>query len=107
MRPPLWPPRAQAYARGDRFFQLSLEVGSLAGATSLLGSSDNRIDSTGDVGVLGQVEDEGWHLEHVGYVFVETGATSTNRLLNTGQGTVTRGVVQGVHLFRRTAPARR
>ena len=31
---------------------------------------------------------------------VQLGSTSTNRVLSTGQGTVTRGVVQGIYLFR-------
>jgi hypothetical protein len=33
-------------------------------------------------------------------MFVETGATTTNRMMSTGQGTVTRGVVRGIYLFR-------
>lgn len=98
------PPRQAraAYQRGDGFFQTQIELTRLAGAPSQLGSYGNELRRTdGRPDVLGQIEDEGWRLEHAGFVFVETGATSTNRLLSTGQGIVTRGVVEGIYLFRR------
>ena len=92
----------QAHARGDRLFQVELEVSQLTGVDSMFGSAENEITrSRTEPDLLGRIEDEGWHLEHVGYVFVETGSTSTNAMFSTGQGTVTRGVVTGVYLFRR------
>jgi hypothetical protein len=91
----------RAHERGDRFFQLQMEVSRLAGDPSFFGASSNELAAGGGPGLLAEIEDEGWHLEHVGYAFVETGATSSNRLLPTGQGTVTQGVVVGVYLFRR------
>lgn len=95
---------AAAYQRGDAFFQLELDISALSGPTSFFGSSANAITShTGAHDVLGTVEAQGWHLEHVGYVFVETGATTTNRVLGTGQGMVTQGVIRGIYLFRRAA----
>lgn len=91
-----------AFERGDRFFQAEIEVSQLTGTPSMFGSSENAITRRDDQGdVLGRIEDEGWRLEHVGYVFVETGSTSTDRMLFTGQGTVTEGLVTGVYLFRR------
>lgn len=96
--------RAQAaHTRGDGFFQLTIDIAELAGASSALGSSANRIKQGGRPDLLSQIEDVGWRLEHVGYVFIETGSTSTNRVLATGQGTVTRGVVRGIYLFRAAA----
>ncbi|GAA2753481.1 hypothetical protein [Amnibacterium kyonggiense] len=95
-----------AFRRGDRYFQAELEVSSLTGEASMFGSSENEItrrDEEPDL--LGRIEDEGWRLEHAGYVFVETGSTSTDRVFLSGQGTVTRGVVTGVYLFRRAEPA--
>ena len=90
-----------AYESGSGFFQLEIDVASLAGPASSFGMSSNKIKSGARPDLLGQIEDVGWHLEHVGYVFIETGSTSTNRVLSTGQGTVTRGVVRGIYLFRR------
>lgn len=92
-----------AYKNGDQFFQVELEVSSLAGPHSSFGSSENSLVQAASTAVtLGQIEGFGWHLEHAGYVFVETGSTSTNRVLATGQGVVTRGHVAGIYLFRRT-----
>ena len=97
-------PRGQArraHERGDLFFQIQLEVSRLSGESSFFGATSNTLRQDGGPDPLGEIEAEGWHLEHAGYVFVETGATSSNRLLPTGQGTVTQGVVLGVYLFRR------
>lgn len=90
-----------AKERGDAFFQLQIEVSSLSGH-SAFGSSSSRVKHGGRPDLLGQIEDVGWHLEDVGYVFVETGSTSTDRALSSGQGTVTRGQVMGIYLFRNT-----
>ena len=96
--------RARAASRrGDRFFQAEIPVSELTGYASIFGSSDNEITPRGDQSdLLGRIEDEGWRLEHTGFVFVETGSTSTGRVLMSGEGTVTRGLVTGVYLFRRT-----
>lgn len=91
-----------AWERGDQFFQIELPVSQLVGQGSSFGSSTNvRRGVRGGTDILGQIEEQGWALEHVGYVFIETGSTSTNRVLSTGQGTVTRGSLTGVYLFRR------
>lgn len=94
-----------AFARGDRFFQVELEVSALTGYASSFGSSANQITPReGTADVLGGIEAVGWHLEHAGFVFIETGATSTARMFATGEGTVTEGVVTGVYVFRRAQP---
>jgi len=97
--------RAEAsHQNGDAFFQVEIEVSALTGFSSVFGSSDNALRHTGvATDVLGRIEAKGWRLEHVGYVFIETGSTSTNRVLSTGQGVVTRGNVTGIYLFRRAA----
>lgn len=96
-------PVGMAYAaksRGDAFFQVELEINSVSG-NSQWGSAQGRVRGAGGrPDVLGQIEEIGWRLEHVGYVFIETGSTSTNRVLGTGQGVVTKGLTQGIYLFR-------
>lgn len=93
-----------ACKNGDQFFQVEMEVSSLAGSHSSFGSSENLlVQASSSAVALGQIEALGWRLEHAGYVFVETGSTSTNRVLATGQGVVTKGHVAGIYLFRRTA----
>ena len=94
-----------ARAAGDPLFQVELDVQTLSGR-SAFGSSGNRTKrNTGTAAVLGCVEEVGWRLDHAGWVFVETGATSTNRIGGTGQGTTTRGKLVGVYLFRSADPA--
>lgn len=88
---------------GAAFFQVEIPISHVGGmfTASSMGSSGNRIRATGGKpDLLGQIEDVGWTLAHVGYVFVETGSTSSNRIGSTGQGTVTRGQVMGIYLFR-------
>jgi hypothetical protein len=93
--------RAEAErAAGSAFFQIEIEVSQLSGSSGF-GSSTGRVrHSGGRPDLLGQIEDKGWKLEHVGYVFIETGSTTTNRVMSTGQGMVTRGNVTGIYLFR-------
>ena len=91
----------EAKERGDRFFEAQLDAAQLKGPTSAFGSSDNEVRRrTGAPDTLGQIEEIGWRLEHVSHAFIETGATTTNRVLGTGQGMVTQGVVTGFYLFR-------
>jgi hypothetical protein len=86
--------------RGERFFQFELELGHIDG-NSRWGSSDSTIRWTPQASVIGQIEESGWRLEHVGYVYVNTGSLSTNRVLRTGEGTAERGKVAAIYLFRR------
>ena len=95
-----------ALKRGDRFFQIHLPVSSLSGDRSRFGSTGNTIETVtsvrrdGKPDILTQIEDVGWHLEHAGYVFIETGVTSSGRVFSAGQGSVTEGAVHGIYLFR-------
>ncbi|PZQ91680.1 MAG: hypothetical protein DI534_01550 [Leifsonia xyli] len=95
-----------AHERGDELLQIGVESGRLAGGASSWGSSENLTVSDPDVGwLLGHIEAIGWRLEHSAFVFVETGSSSSARLLSTGEGTVTRGEIVGYYLFRRAVPA--
>jgi hypothetical protein len=92
----------ETHDSGAGFFQIEIEVSALTGPTSFFGSSSNQIEHRGiATDLLGQIEAVGWHLEHVGYVFIETGSTTTNRVLLSGEGMVTQGNVTGIYLFRR------
>jgi len=97
--------RAQAaLAAGAGFFQIELTVSQLDGEASFFGSSASTVTHVGGASdVLGQIEQVGWHLEHAGWTFIETGATSSNTVFGTGQGTVTQGEVTGIYLFRRAS----
>ena len=91
-----------ARQHGARFFQISLMESEVKGKSTdwnySQSSSTTRVHDATDI--LGQIEELGWHLEHVGYVFVETGAVDRNKAFTGGTVTRTDGYVQGTYLFR-------
>jgi hypothetical protein len=100
---------AQAKQRGDRFFQVELGTASVEGhSTDMFGPSDSsdtrRSGSTAQV--LADIEAQGWRLEHAGWVFVQTGMSSREKFLVSGEMASVSGRVEGVYLFRAVdAPA--
>ena len=91
-----------ARQRGDRFFQISLKESEIEGKSTdwTFSQSTTTKQAKGATDILGQIEQLGWHLEHVGYVFVETGAVDRNKAFSGGAVTRTDGYVQGTYLFR-------
>lgn len=91
-----------ARQRGDRFFQVSLRESEVRGQSTdwTFSQSTTTTKVHGATDVLGQIEELGWHLEHVGYVFVETGAVDRNKAFSGGAVSRTDGYVQGTYLFR-------
>ncbi|WP_243228867.1 hypothetical protein [Microbacterium sp. CIAB417] len=91
-----------ALARGDVLLHLQLDVSLLTGESSSWGSAGNVMSTDETVGYfLSEVERIGWRLEHTGYTFVESGATTSQRIFGTGEGVVNHGAVAGYFTFRR------
>lgn len=91
----------EAHARGDALLHLQLDIAQLTGQTSTWGSADNRMMRDDHVGYfLSEVEKIGWRLEHTGYAFVQSGATTSARIFGTGEGQVMHGGVDGYFTFR-------
>jgi hypothetical protein len=88
---------------GQEFFEIQLQVGSHLG-TSGFGSTDGQRSTSSSAAVLGEIESVGWRLEHVGYFYMITSETSSDRMFLTGQATAVSGATIGVYLFRSTAP---
>jgi len=86
---------------GQRFFEIQLEVGAHTG-TAGFGSADGHRTASSSAAVLGDIENIGWRLEHVGYFYMITSETSSDRIFLTGQATAVSGVTVGVYLFRST-----
>ncbi len=85
---------------GNGFFEVELEIGS-SKRSVVFGSSDFGSHKKSDfTGLLSQIEDIGWKLEHVGYYFMITGETSRDKFLASGQNTAVNGKTMGVYLFR-------
>jgi hypothetical protein len=49
---------------------------------------------------LAAIEDIGWRLVHVGYVFVVTGESSHERVFSSGDNIAVSGQTIGIYLFR-------
>ena len=91
-----------ARQQGQQLFQILLPLAELGGDSSYFGSADNQLVGLMQNGVLDEIEKVGWRLEQADAVFAETGATSSSRVLSTGEGTVTRGTMYGLYIFRAT-----
>ena len=90
-----------ARQRGDALLHLQFDIAQLAGEASTWGSAQNRMLRDDHVGYfLSQVEHAGWRLEHTGYAFVQSGATTSARILGTGEGVVNHGGVEAFFTFR-------
>ena len=85
---------------GNGFFEIELEIGS-SKRNVAFGSADFGKHKKADfTGLLSQIEEVGWRLEHVGYYFMITGETSRDKFLASGQNTAVNGKTMGVYLFR-------
>ena len=87
---------------GQEFFEIQLEVGAHTGTASF-GSAQGQRTASSSAGVLGDIEQVGWRLEHASYFYMVTGETSTKKVLVSGDQTAVMGVTVGVYLFRRAS----
>ena len=99
-----------ARAEGAGFLHVELEMSEIGRSNLDLvvgygGAPGVDRKRAGHGDVLAQVEDVGWRLEHVGYVYVETGQVSRDKLMSSGQQVATLGRTVGHFLFRRTEAA--
>lgn len=94
----------QAKREGARFFQVEIPHKSVTGYANAMWSStgvhQRQTNYRGAPDVLGQIEDLGWRLDHASWVFTETGQSSRDKFLASGQQTVVTGEVIGIYLFR-------
>jgi hypothetical protein len=90
-----------AKKEGLPFLEVQLEVGGHVGSAGF-GSTQGRRTLASSATTLGEIEQLGWRLEHVSYIFMITGETSTARVFVSGEATAVSGVTVGVYLFRNT-----
>lgn len=95
---------AQAFARGDEFFQIEIPHSSVTGFTNAAFNSATQATirrKLSRTDLLGQIEETGWHLLHADWVYIQTGQNSRDKFLASGQHVVVTGEVIGIYLFRR------
>jgi hypothetical protein len=88
-----------AKAAGRRYLQIVTDVTTSARSTTWLGDN-TQSDEIDQAGMIESVEDQGWALHDVGYVFQETGSDSTGKAVVSGERTAISGKVVGIYLFR-------
>jgi len=96
----------RARDEGQGFVEIQLAIGTsrVQGGIHPLGNITATSDTTttqSPAGTLAAIEEIGWHLEHVGYVFVQTSQDSTDKTYFSGQQTAINGQIMGIYLFRR------
>ena len=96
------PGRARAArASGARTFQIDMPLSQTVGRTIALLAAEAHSTATADASaVLDRIEAEGWHLEHVGYVYRILGSVSRDKFMSSGQQEAMHGEIVGIYLFR-------
>jgi len=92
-----------AKQQGQGFFEVQLEVGSSQRDSTFLGGNNFNLargSSKSHAGTLAAIEAVGWHLEHVGHVFIVTSESSRDKFMSSGQQTAVSGITMGIYLFR-------
>ncbi|WP_310964127.1 DUF2510 domain-containing protein [Nocardioides terrisoli] len=98
--------QAEAAAqRGDRFFQVEIAHSTLSGYSSdfFLAPGFDQAKTTrhgAAPDLLGKIEAFGWRLEHATWLFIESGSSSREKVLSSGERTTVTGRVVGIYLFR-------
>jgi hypothetical protein len=89
--------------QGQGFFEIQLSVGSSQRDSTIWGGNNiavSKMRTRTHAGTIAAIEGVGWHLEHVGYIFMITGESSRDKFLASGQQTAVSGETVGIYLFR-------
>lgn len=97
-------PAGQARAAkslGMRIFQIDVPLSQTTGRTvAMVGAFANSTETEDCSNVIQSIEEEGWRLEHVGYVYRITGSVSRDKFLASGQQEAVSGEIVGIYIFR-------
>jgi hypothetical protein len=102
-----------ATQRGDGYFEIEVDLRATGNLNPWAAGQDHHASlmgapnrpRQGRMDVLSQVEAEGWVLQHVSHVFVQTGEESRDKFASSGQRVAVRGKIVGIYLFGRAASA--
>lgn len=93
--------------RGETLFQIAMPLSTSKAQIAVMISAFTTTREHRHVSTLEAIEAQGWRLDHVGYVFRETGSESRDKFLASGQQVAVSGEIVGVYLFRVVEPAER
>jgi hypothetical protein len=92
-----------AKAAGATLFQIDIPLSRTTGSTVAMVGAFANTTATGDFSrTIQAIENEGWHLEHAGYVYRVTGSVSRDKFLASGQQEAVHGEIVGIYIFRAT-----
>jgi hypothetical protein len=96
------PGRARAAkTAGSKIFQIDVPLSQTTGRTeAMVGAFANSTETLDCSNVIQSIEEEGWRLEHVGYVYRITGSVSRDKFLASGQQEAVSGEIVGIYIFR-------
>ena len=90
-----------AKANGMNLFQIDVPLSETkAQIVAMVGAFAQSTKTTDYSSIIQMIEDEGWHLEHVGYVYRITGSESRDKFLASGQQEAVSGEIVGIYIFR-------
>jgi hypothetical protein len=93
-----------AKAAGMKIFQIDVPLSKTKGHTvAMIGAFAHSSQTLNYASVIQSIEDEGWHLEHVGYVYRITGSVSRDKFIPSGQQEAVSGEIVGIYIFRASA----
>ena len=86
---------------GRTIFQIDVPLSQTTGRTVAMEGAYANSTKTEDYSmVIQSIEEEGWHLEHVGYVYRLTGSESRDKFFASGQQEAVSGEIVGIYIFR-------
>lgn len=93
-----------AKAAGMKIFQIDVPLSKTKGQTvAMVGAFAHSSKTVNYANIIQSIEDEGWRLDHVGYVYRVTGSESRDKFMASGQQEAVSGEIIGIYIFRATA----
>ena len=90
-----------AKAAGLKIFQMDVPLSKTTGYTETMTRAYAESSETKDYSsTIQSIEEEGWRLDHVGYVYRITGSVSRDKFLASGQQEAVSGEIVGIYIFR-------
>jgi hypothetical protein len=84
---------------GRRYYQIMAQVSNTKISATFAGNV-SKSKSNDHTGLIESIEDEGWMLQDIGYVFQETASDSKSKAFGSGERTAVSGNIMGMYLFK-------
>lgn len=93
-----------AKAAGMKIFQIDMPLSKTKGQTvAMVGAFAHSSKTIDYAHTIQSIEEEGWRLDHVGYVYRVTGSESRDKFMASGQQEAVSGEIVGIYIFRAIA----